>query len=312
MSDARTVLFERLIDDAGLFPPARKPMTEAVADHRAARQGPAAWMLRRFLCPASRLEELDAAGVGSDWELGAILATEGDDWGAGVGAELERVRAYRGGTEVRALELRLPPASSPGELVRRAVDVVEEANLSQPVELFLEVPVTDEDGVVSTLEAIAEARAAAEGRYSRSLPAAKIRCGGPSAQDFPPDEVVAAFISRCRRLGLPFKATAGLHHPFRQPDADTGALQHGFLNLLAAAALPEESLAAAVLEPRADAFAISAGGIGWRGKLAGPDAIARARRVFVAVGSCSFNEPLEELAAHGVLPAKLADTAIDA
>jgi hypothetical protein len=173
------------------------------------------------------------------------------------------------------------------------------------------VPVADDDALTPTLEVITGARAEAEGHYSRSLPAAKIRCGGPSAEDFPPDEAVVEFIATCRRLRLPFKATAGLHHPFRQPDAATGALQHGFLNLLAATALPEESLAGAVVEPRPDAFAISAEGIGWRGKLAGPEAVARARRLFVAFGSCSFTEPLDDLAAHGVLPAEIAPAPTD-
>src|SRR5687767_12106168 len=91
--DARRILLERLIDDAGLFPPARKPMERAVADHRAARGGPHAWMLGRFLCPAARLGELAAAMPDDDWRLGAI----GDG-----------VPAYDGPGTIDAIELKFP------------------------------------------------------------------------------------------------------------------------------------------------------------------------------------------------------------
>ena len=55
---------------------------------------------------------------------------------------------------------------------------------------------------------------------------AKVRCGGATV---PTVAELAAFIRACREAGVPFKATAGLHHPIRRDG------EHGFLNLLAAA-----------------------------------------------------------------------------
>ena len=46
-------LFGRLIDHAALFPPASMAMPEAMAVDRAARASEHAWMLDRFICPAS-------------------------------------------------------------------------------------------------------------------------------------------------------------------------------------------------------------------------------------------------------------------
>lgn len=57
-TDARRALLERMIDHAPLFPPAALPMDEALAEDRWARGSAEAWMLGRFVCPASRLGEL--------------------------------------------------------------------------------------------------------------------------------------------------------------------------------------------------------------------------------------------------------------
>jgi hypothetical protein len=260
--DARRILLDRLIDDAGLFPPARKPMERAVADHRAARAGAHAWMLGRFLCPVSRLGELAAAGPDPGWRLGAIADVEG--WGAD----------YEGPGAVDAIELRWPGSfdgAPPG------------------VEVFVEVP----PGDAAALEELA-----AGGRAG-----AKIRCGGLSAEAFPSDDAVAHFIAECVRLRLPFKATAGLHHPFRTRDEEIGVLQHGFVNLLAATALPDEDAVAIVGEVDPRAFELSADGLRWRDRIAGVDALASARELFRAYGSCSFEEPVADLTEYGVLEA---------
>ena len=57
---ARTAL-ERLIDYAGLFPPAQLAMAPALAEFAGIRSGPHAWMVGRFVVPASRVPELRRA-----------------------------------------------------------------------------------------------------------------------------------------------------------------------------------------------------------------------------------------------------------
>lgn len=261
-------LFAHLIDDAGLFPPARKPMERAAADHRRAQDGPHAWMLGRFLCPASRLGEL--AGVAGDgWGIGVVL--DGASWEE----DLERVRARSGPGTVRVLELKLPyDAAAAAQALREAA-----------AEVFFEVP-----GAASVPE-VAELGVGA-----------KLRCGGASPDLFPGDAGVAAFIAAVREAALPFKLTAGLHHPFRVRDAAIGVLQHGFVNLLAATALDVDDLEAVVAEQDPVAFAVGRdGSLRWRDATAGPPEVARARSLFTAYGSCSFDEPVDDLIAYGIL-----------
>ena len=148
----------------------------------------------------------------------------------------------------------------------------------------------------------------APGADVRGLPGAKIRCGGVTADAFPSVEAVAAFVAACRDAGVPFKATAGLHHPIRHTDAATGFAMHGFLNLLAAAVfahadrLAEDEIAVLLAEQEPEAFAVAPDGLAVHGRFAGVAAIEAARReLFVAYGSCSFSEPVEDLQALGVL-----------
>jgi hypothetical protein len=122
---------------------------------------------------------------------------------------------------------------------------------------------------------------------------AKVRCGGAA---IPRDEELARFVRACRARDLVFKATAGLHRAVRSNG------DHGFLNLLAAAAFAgdEEPILA---ETDRDAFSLDAESFSWRDRRAPAEELARLRReLFHSIGSCSFFEPVEELEALGVLP----------
>lgn len=141
--------------------------------------------------------------------------------------------------------------------------------LSKPT--YCEVPVTELP------------RVAALGSF------AKIRCGGDST---PSDAEVAGFIERCARLRLPFKATAGLHHPIRSDE------MHGFINVLMAGALAWRGFrllepVIAERDPAAFRFDREAH---WRDERLTIAEIERARSEFVhSIGSCSFEEPIQDL-----------------
>jgi hypothetical protein len=123
---------------------------------------------------------------------------------------------------------------------------------------------------------------------------AKVRCGG---QSVPRPAALAELVWLCRRRGVPFKATAGLHHAVRTDD------EHGFLNLLAAAVFGDEQ--DALEDEDRKAFSLTSDEFAWRDRTAGAEEIARVRReLFVGFGSCSAQEPIDELTALGFLPAE--------
>ncbi|MBV9269087.1 MAG: hypothetical protein JO061_23150 [Acidobacteriaceae bacterium] len=139
---------------------------------------------------------------------------------------------------------------------------------------------------------------------------AKVRTGGVTATAIPSTPELAGFIRACARRKLPFKATAGLHHPIRSvqaltyaPDAPTGVM-HGFINVLMAAAMVwngEEDVERVLEEQDRSAFAFGEQAQ-WRARSLSTEQIATAREQFIhSFGSCSFMEPILELRALGWL-----------
>lgn len=135
---------------------------------------------------------------------------------------------------------------------------------------------------------------------------AKIRTGGVTPDAFPAVEHVASFIRACRDRAVPFKATAGLHHPLRcvkpltyAPDAPSGTM-HGFLNVFLAAAF-EGSEEEILRETSASAFSFDDQGASWRGLKVNLEGLHNMRQFGISFGSCSFEEPIEDLVALGWL-----------
>ncbi len=137
--------------------------------------------------------------------------------------------------------------------------------------------------------------------------AAKLRCGGMTADAFPSVDEVVEFIAAAATARIPFKATAGLHHPVRRLDETSGFTMHGFLNILAAAALaPRVTANNAVIgycRRRPQAFAFERiRSHGATSASATAELEATRRNAFVSYGSCSFAEPVDDLTALGLLP----------
>lgn len=290
--------FTGLIDYAGLFPPAQLSLDAARREYHDARSGPHAWMLGRFILTAPQLGESaktlhEPFSVIVDPDVDALH-------------RLARLRAA--GATVEAVEIPLQKSVSPFRERLSRDDVLNilgalEADLGvsglRDLPAFVEIPRTAAWWSVlrETLDAAA-----------RFHLGAKLRCGGLTAEAFPGIDEVTEFIAAASDAGVPFKATAGLHHPVRHVDPASGFIMHGFLNLLAAAALAPSvdraTLSRIVAEEEPGAFVFGDDSFAWRNETVDTERLTEARRVaLVAYGSCSFSEPVEDLTALGILPA---------
>lgn len=142
---------------------------------------------------------------------------------------------------------------------------------------------------------------------------AKIRTGGLTPEAIPSVERIADFLRYTSQHRIPFKATAGLHHPVRSLRpltyaADSPrAVMHGFLNVFVAAAFAwfgeDDRLEDMLREEDPRAFAFAGDVLQWRGYGLTAGQIQEARREYAhSFGSCSFEEPVADLRELGYLP----------
>ena len=309
---AKRALLERLIDDAGLFPPAALPMRAALRAHARHAESAYAFVAGRFVAPASRLEELAAARSGADGPVDLSVVLDSGASGAKgdtVRADLHRVDRVAGldGVTVSSLEARLPNVTLDADATQRILADIVERYPSAEIAFWYE---SAYDAGWKTapdqwLTVLASARAAAPANVTIG---AKVRCGGAAPGATPSVDDLAAFLIAAHAHDVPWKATAGLHHPVRGAQSDGGgAIAHGFLNLfvagtaLHAGALPPERVADVLAETDSRAFVVDPVHAAWRDVRLEPEQIAAARARCIAFGSCSFDEPVNALRELGVL-----------
>jgi hypothetical protein len=279
MDSAKRALFERLIDDASLFPPAALPMSRALRAHARHRESAYGWVGGRFVAPASRLDELaQARDPTQPLDLTVILdAAASGAKGDAVLADLERIaRAPLGAAAtVGSLEVKIPGTA------------LDQERLSSPE---------------NTLATIAAIRAEAPAPVTVG---AKLRCGGLELEAVPSIDDLAAFLIAAHQHDVPWKATAGLHHPVRAEH--DGRMMHGFLNLFIAAialhagALEPSRICTVLAEEDPLAFVVDPAHLAWREVRVAAAAVVSARVKCVSYGSCSFDEPVNDLRGLGIV-----------
>jgi hypothetical protein len=328
------LLLDSIIDYAGLFPPAGLDMRAAVREYAQYRAGEYARMLGRFIVPVSRLREFELQAcqhaesvvqqgvtVGEPWQSKwpvSVLAAAADlssDVAAIVDFSIRHPSPQPYGNVLRDSEDSLGPrgegrgagvrgpsfAIDTIELKATAPDQIIQAMQHVPPGLcaYFEVPISSEPLLLSTA---CEAGARV-----------KVRTGGVTPQAFPTCDELAGFLVRCAAARVPFKATAGLHHPIRslqrltyEIDSPHGTM-HGFLNVFLAAVgvcggMSTEQASRLLDEMSPSAFQFSELGASWAGQYWANDNLHATRQQFaISFGSCSFQEPIDDLKAIGLL-----------
>ena len=286
-------LLAELIDYAGLFPPAALPMADVAANYGSYRASSDRWALGRLVVPVSRLGELAAAIAPLDADAGVwrVSALIGDDAAADARTIAEESVRNAGHFVVDAVELKAATPSAIAAAVKE---------LGESRTIYIEIPLVDDP------QSLVE-------RIRRSGVRAKVRTGGVTENAFPTAAQLARFISVCAALEVPFKATAGLHHPLRGEYPLTyaagaaGSTMFGFLNVFLAAAfaragMTEDTLVRLLDERDAAGIRVTDTSVTWCGAVLSTDEVIAARRALaIAFGSCSFSEPIDDLHRLGLL-----------
>lgn len=295
MTDALARLLDGAIDYAGLFPPAKLPMEEAVANYLRYRTGEEAWIMDRFVCSSARLEEFRESLASLDVDEPvpvSVIGSSTGDWGDRLVHDAQAMSRFiekvGDKADIEAFEILLPDH---GRIEQYLVDL----RAFNQIDVFCELPWAPQ--MSDSLGLIAE----------QDWMGAKARTGGLEASAFPSCEDLAEFLQQCVQLELSFKLTAGLHHPIRSYRDEVGTIMHGFLNTLVATAMTSAhdlsaKEAATILSaenPSDFTFTDTQLRFGdWEADL---EDIEDARSLFLGIGSCSVEEPIQDLRALNLL-----------
>ncbi|MBK9053094.1 MAG: hypothetical protein IPL78_19940 [Chloroflexi bacterium] len=299
-----------LIDYAGLYPPAQLPLHEAMKHYYDYLRSPDRWMLGHFVIGVGQLAPLTAILNEHPYLLdveplslavvGQGGATEEDfldncrEDAAAIQAFLE---AHPNRVHVAQVELK-PPAQTAAAAVTQLLQNTK-AVFSLPIYYELSLGENWEEQLDAAATGIAEFGPGA---------GLKLRTGGLVPEAFPSVSQVAAVLTACLDAKIPLKCTAGLHHPIRHYRDEVQAKMHGFINVFGAGMLVyDDNLSSSQLnlvisDEHADHFVFDERGFHWQVYEVKADQVAAARQsLFISFGSCSFDDPLNDMRALGWL-----------
>ena len=294
-------LLSRSIDYAGMFPPCDLELEPALKNQAQYVRMPDSWMLSTFVLPVAKFS--DAAALVSQFDkqhplrISALAAkTENaKDFLNELKNAAEVIRSFQKQhvdlVSVVQLEMFLPSDVDPAKL-NETTGLLGDLKL----QTFWETPA---ESAEQTIALLAHAKQPAFGY--------KLRTGGITADAFPNSVQISRAILASTKHHVPIKFTAGLHHPIRQFRDEVKTEMHGFLNVLGAGVLSAEhhwgetQMIEMLEHQQADDFEFHDTVFAWRDWEVTLDRIKARRKFVTSFGSCSFDEPREDLSALNLL-----------
>ena len=292
-------LLAQSVDYAGLFPPTTLALETALKNHATYLRSSDAWMLSTFVLPVGKFA--DAAWFISQFDQNRPLrisalgpkTTNAIDFLEELKMAIKGMREFSGEYENVALinQLEMP---LPSDFGRETLSKIRELLGDLPVRAFWEASPEEAERTISLL---AEHNSRVNGRPFSF----KLRTGGVTPDAFPNSMQVAKALVAAAKYRVALKFTAGLHHPIRMFRDEVNAKMHGFLNVLGAGALAmehgwDERQTSVMLEDEnAGSFYFDDVVFGWRDCKVRSDQIEKHRQFITSFGSCSFDEPRQDL-----------------
>jgi hypothetical protein len=294
-------LLAKSIDYAGMFPPCSLDLESALRNQAEYIRSPDAWMLGAYVLPVEQfdaarqllsqfdpLHPLRVAALGPKRNAEAFLdAVEDAD------TAIRSLSSNVDLVSISHLEMFLPHDVD-SALLQEAKSIIGD------LPVFWEAP---PERAQQTIELLAEHNSNADSATFGY----KLRTGGVTAAAFPTSAEIARALVSPATHQLPMKFTAGLHHPIRQFRDEVKTRMHGFLNVLGAAVMAAEhrwdahQTSIMLEDEKADSFSFADDFFAWREWKIDIKRLQYRRKFVTSFGSCSFDEPREDLRALGFL-----------
>ena len=296
-------LLTHSIDYAGMFPPCSLGLEPALRNQAQYLRSDDGWMLNAFVLPVGQFDsakqllgELDPSHPLHVSALGPRTenATAFDHALAEIEEAVRSLARHNVDlVSVDQLEMWLPNDVGLSQLQ-------EARSMIGDLLAFWETPA---ERAQETITLLAELNS----QMDESTFGFKLRTGGVTAEAFPTSAQIARALVVPATHQVPIKFTAGLHHPLRQYREEVQTRMHGFLNVSGAAILAaehkwnEKQTAAMLEDENAESFSFDDEFFAWREWKIDIERINNRRKFVTSFGSCSFDEPREDLRALKLL-----------
>lgn len=296
-------LLNQAIDYAGMFPPCALALEPALRNQASYVRSPEAWMLNGFVLPVGQFDS--AKRFLSEFDCNSPLRV------AALGPKTTSVDAFLDALANAAAAIRSVLGNdndlvSIGHLEMSLPNDIDSSSLEKAHAIIGELPVFWEappERAEQTIVLIAQHNSSdAPSKFGY-----KLRTGGVAADAFPVSPQIASALVTAATHQLPIKFTAGLHHPLRQFRDEVKTKMHGFLNVLGAAVLAAEhhwdrNQAVKMLENEdPHSFFFNDDFFAWGDWKIDTKALQNRRKLVKSFGSCSFDEPRDDLRALDLL-----------
>ncbi len=291
---------DRLIDYAGLFPPSELPFNDAISNYISYSSSSDSWILNRFICPVSKLNNLlpHLSNFTPEKPLHlSVLLTgdfQDDKYINKFNEELNAIKSfetqYGDVCKIESLEAKIDVQNINLDDILNVITTSIEF-LNNSVEIFLEP--TDSDFSLISDQIF---------KSNIKNIQLKLRCGGVVPKAFPSSKTIASALSFCKNNNVKLKFTAGLHHPIRHFNEQIGTKMHGFVNVFGAALLfytnkiNKNTLIEALEDENPNNFNFKNSSFSWKNNsLPVKEIVVLRDEALLSYGSCSFDEPRDDL-----------------
>jgi hypothetical protein len=303
VSASLRALLDQAIDYAGMFPPCSLALEPALRNQASYVRSSEAWMLNGFVLPVGQFDATTQFLSEFDRRHPLRVAALGSKT---TNADIFLEELKNSATAIRSFSKRDADLVSISHLEMFLPDDVDSASLRKACGITGELPVFWEAPPERAEQTIA-LLAGHNSEKDTAMFGYKLRTGGVTADAFPSSLQIARALVVAATHQIPIKFTAGLHHPIRQFRDEVKTKMHGFLNVLGAAVLAGEHQWAAdqavmILEdedPRSLSFTDDF--FAWRDWKIDTERLQGRRKFVRSFGSCSFDEPRDDLRALGFL-----------
>jgi len=303
IANSLKLFLTKLIDYAGLFPPAKLQLKPALNNYNNDIKCSDKWMLSQFILPLSILNNITEKMMdGFNQNFPLKLSLLSNDLDLNIDQLFLFKDKFGEKVEFSGLESKILDIHSFHTILEKTNEVQNKNQLNMAS--FFELPTQENwiDKMIKSVEIITEFNFNHNSNFGF-----KLRCGGVEPYMFPSPENIAETIIICIQNNISLKFTAGLHHPVRHYNDSIQTKMFGFFNIFIGGMLAKKyrfnhvELIEVLIDQSSNNFKFKEEGLSWKKyNLSNKEIIQFRENDFISYGSCSFNEPREDLTKLGI------------